>query len=107
MAEAAGKRVLVTGASRGIGLATVRAFLAEGAEVTAASRTMTPELEATGAAFVSADLATPHGPERMVGAALGVLMIERPPGSDARAGAQREDRPVDDRRTRSVSALPG
>ena len=66
----AGKRVLVTGASRGIGLATVRAFLAEGAEVTAASRTMTPELEATGPAFVSADLATPHGPERMVGAAL-------------------------------------
>ncbi|MFE7995296.1 SDR family NAD(P)-dependent oxidoreductase, partial [Streptomyces shenzhenensis] len=49
--QLADKRVLVTGASRGIGLAIVRAFLAEGASVTATARRSTPELEATGATF--------------------------------------------------------
>ncbi|GGJ68424.1 SDR family NAD(P)-dependent oxidoreductase [Streptomyces brasiliensis] len=61
-----GKRVLVTGASKGIGLAIVRAFLAEGASVTAVSRRSTPELEKTGAAFVAADLSEADGPRRMV-----------------------------------------
>ncbi|WP_448333209.1 SDR family NAD(P)-dependent oxidoreductase [Streptomyces sp. DSM 41534] len=66
----AGKRVLVTGASRGIGLAIVRAFQEEGASVTATARSITPELEATGAAFVPADLSTADGPQRMVEAVL-------------------------------------
>jgi NAD(P)-dependent dehydrogenase (short-subunit alcohol dehydrogenase family) len=61
-----GKRVLVTGASKGIGLAVVRAFVAEGAEVVATARRSTPELDATGATFVAADLAEPDGPRRMV-----------------------------------------
>jgi NAD(P)-dependent dehydrogenase (short-subunit alcohol dehydrogenase family) len=61
-----GKRVLVTGASKGIGLATVRAFLAEGAVVTGTARRSTPALEATGAAFVAADLSTPGGPRQMI-----------------------------------------
>lgn len=68
--ELAGKRVIVTGASKGIGLATVRAFLAEGATVTAVSRRSTPELESTAATFVAADLGTPHGPREMVEAVL-------------------------------------
>ena len=61
-----GKRVLVTGASKGIGLAIVEAFQAEGAEVIAVSRNSTAELEATGATFVSADLTEPGAPRRMV-----------------------------------------
>lgn len=64
--ELAGKRVLVTGASRGIGLAVVRAFCAEGASVTATARRTTAALDATGATFVPADLATADGPRRMV-----------------------------------------
>lgn len=62
----AGKRVLVTGASKGIGLATVQAFLAEGASVVAVARRTTPELEATRATFVPADLSLPDGPRQMV-----------------------------------------
>lgn len=68
--QLAGKRVLVTGASKGIGLAIVRAFRAEGASVTAVSRRSTPELEATGATFVAADLSETDGPQRMVEAVL-------------------------------------
>nr|QEO73575.1 short-chain dehydrogenase/reductase SDR [uncultured bacterium] len=64
--QLAGKRVLVTGASKGIGLAIVRAFQAEGASVAATARRSTPELEATGATFVAADLATADGPRQLV-----------------------------------------
>lgn len=70
--QLAGKRVLITGASKGIGLATVKAFLAEGASVTAVSRHNTPELEATGAAFISADLSHPDAPQQMIEAGLEV-----------------------------------
>jgi NAD(P)-dependent dehydrogenase (short-subunit alcohol dehydrogenase family) len=70
--ELAGKRVLVTGASKGIGLAIVRAFLAEGAAVTAASRRSTPALEATDADFVPVDLSQADGPRRLVDAALAI-----------------------------------
>ncbi len=61
-----GKRVLVTGASKGIGLAIVRAFVAEGASVVATARRATPELAATGAVFVAADLSTSDGPVQLV-----------------------------------------
>ncbi|MGW6929960.1 SDR family NAD(P)-dependent oxidoreductase [Lentzea sp. NPDC054927] len=66
-----GKRVLVTGASKGIGLAVVRAFVAEGASVVATARRATPELAATGAVFISADLSTSDGPAQLVDAVLG------------------------------------
>lgn len=65
-----GKHVLVTGASKGIGLAVVRAFRAEGASVAATARRSTPELEATGATFFSADLSTADGPRQLVEAVL-------------------------------------
>ncbi|GAA3889229.1 SDR family NAD(P)-dependent oxidoreductase [Streptomyces sp. NPDC003328] len=65
-----GKRVLVTGASKGIGLAIVRAFQEEGARVIATARSVTPELTATGATFVPADLSTADGPQRMIEAVL-------------------------------------
>ncbi|WP_033338352.1 SDR family NAD(P)-dependent oxidoreductase [Catenuloplanes japonicus] len=61
-----GKRVLVTGASKGLGLAIVTAFLGEGAEVVAVARRSTPDLDATAATFVAADLAAHDGPRRMV-----------------------------------------
>jgi NAD(P)-dependent dehydrogenase (short-subunit alcohol dehydrogenase family) len=65
-----GRRALVTGASRGIGLAVVRGLVAEGAEVVAAARTRGDDLAAlAGVAFVAADLASPDGPAELVAAA--------------------------------------
>ncbi|MCK7623357.1 oxidoreductase [Streptomyces sp. RS10V-4] len=56
-----GKTAVVTGASRGIGLATVRALIEEGVRVVGAARTLTPELTEAGACAVRADLGTPEG----------------------------------------------
>ena len=65
-----GKRVVVTGASRGIGLAIVRGFVAEGAIVVAGARRVTPELEKLdGVTAVAVDLAGPAGPAQLVAAA--------------------------------------
>ncbi|GAA2264407.1 SDR family oxidoreductase [Nonomuraea roseoviolacea subsp. roseoviolacea] len=59
------KTVVVTGASKGIGLAVVRAFAAEGARVFAAARTVGAEpgggLGAPDVVAVQADLTTPEG----------------------------------------------
>jgi len=69
--ELTGKIAVVTGASRGIGLATARALAAEGALVVAGARTVTPELAAIdGVLPVALDLATADGPARLVDAAV-------------------------------------
>ncbi|HVW41363.1 MAG TPA: SDR family NAD(P)-dependent oxidoreductase [Amycolatopsis sp.] len=68
-----GKTALVTGGSRGIGLSTVRALVAEGARVVTCARTPSPELRAVDATFVAADLATPGGVRAAVDTALGTL----------------------------------
>ncbi|MGI5240652.1 SDR family NAD(P)-dependent oxidoreductase [Dactylosporangium sp. CA-139066] len=61
-----GKTALVTGGSKGIGLAVVRALLAEGVRVVTGSRTVTPELARTAAVPVTVDLATAAGAAELV-----------------------------------------
>lgn len=70
--QLAGKIGLVTGASKGIGLEAVRVLQQEGVTVVTASRTVTPELAATGAVTLTGDLSDPDVPARIVADALGV-----------------------------------
>lgn len=71
--EISGRTALVTGASKGIGLAITRALAAEGASVVAGALRGSPELdELSGSADVrpvSVDLTTPEGPGELVAAA--------------------------------------
>jgi NAD(P)-dependent dehydrogenase (short-subunit alcohol dehydrogenase family) len=64
-----GKIAVVTGGSKGIGLATARTLLAEGARVVVASRTTTRELAALvgpDLVHVPADLTDPQAPARAI-----------------------------------------
>lgn len=67
------KVVVVTGASKGIGLAISQAFVVAGAYVIAGARHNTPELQALegagSATFIAADLSTPEGPRGLIAAA--------------------------------------
>jgi NAD(P)-dependent dehydrogenase (short-subunit alcohol dehydrogenase family) len=67
-----GRVAVVTGGSKGIGLAVVRALLEEGARVVAASRTSTPELEALDGDLlhVPADLMDPDAPADVIARAV-------------------------------------
>ena len=70
----AGKIAVVTGASKGIGLAVVQALAAEGVQVMAGARAMSAELSQLVASarvhFVSVDLGTPDDPARLVAEAV-------------------------------------
>ncbi|HEV8550955.1 MAG TPA: oxidoreductase [Polyangiaceae bacterium] len=68
--ELSGKVVVVTGASKGIGLAIVRAFVAEGARVVAGARTVDTLAAIEGVTPVSVDLASREGPASLVQRAL-------------------------------------
>ncbi|MGH3240844.1 MAG: oxidoreductase [Spirillospora sp.] len=71
--DLASRTALVTGAGRGIGLATVRTLIAEGVQVAGAARTITSELKETGALAISADLSTADGVRAFVDTALAEL----------------------------------
>jgi len=68
-----GKTALVTGASRGIGLAVSQALAQEGVRVVGAARTITAELEKVAVAAVPVDLSTADGATALVDAALAEL----------------------------------
>ena len=61
-----GKTAVVTGASRGIGLAIAETLAAEGVRVVGAARTITPALEKVAAATVAVDLSTRSGAQAVV-----------------------------------------
>ncbi|MEV5748950.1 oxidoreductase [Actinoallomurus sp. NPDC052308] len=82
------KTAVVTGASRGIGLATVRALIDEGVRVVGAARTITPELKETGAVPISVDLSTAAGATTLIDGALAELggidlLVNNAGGGDA------------------------
>jgi NAD(P)-dependent dehydrogenase (short-subunit alcohol dehydrogenase family) len=68
-----GRTAVVTGASRGIGLAVVRTLIDEGVRVAGAARTITDELTGTGAVPIAVDLSGAGGGERLIGEAHAAL----------------------------------
>ncbi|HUZ36133.1 MAG TPA: SDR family oxidoreductase [Streptosporangiaceae bacterium] len=75
----AGRAVVVTGGTRGIGAGIARAFLAAGAQVLVCGRTAPsaaaplPEAEGRTAAFTAADVRDPAQAQRLVGEAAGLF----------------------------------
>jgi NAD(P)-dependent dehydrogenase (short-subunit alcohol dehydrogenase family) len=70
--ELSGRTAVVTGASRGIGLAVVRTLLGEGARVVATSRRRTPDLDELEGELlhVPADLMDPDAPAEVIARAV-------------------------------------
>jgi putative oxidoreductase len=66
MASLDGRTAIVTGASRGIGLAIARALADEGAAVVAAARRLTPEMEQAASRSHVLDLASATAPHELV-----------------------------------------
>lgn len=70
--ELSGRRVLVTGGSRGIGAAIAQRLLDAGAKVVVTARSRNAETPA-GATFVAGDVSTPEGVKEIARAALAAL----------------------------------
>jgi NAD(P)-dependent dehydrogenase (short-subunit alcohol dehydrogenase family) len=74
-----GKRAVVTGASKGIGLAVAQGLAGEGVRVVAGARGFTDSLrqlaEGAPAHPVSVDLSTAEGPQRLVNEAVSALAV--------------------------------
>lgn len=68
-----GRTAVVTGASRGVGLAITRQLVEEGVRVVGAARTITAGLKESGAHPVSVDLSTPEGAQELGSRALAEL----------------------------------
>ncbi len=68
--ELDGKVAVVTGASKGIGLAAVRSLAAEGVQVVAGARTVESLAGVERVDAIAVDLAEPGGPERLIGEAV-------------------------------------
>ncbi|MFB7634682.1 SDR family NAD(P)-dependent oxidoreductase [Streptomyces sp. NPDC056149] len=71
--QLSGRVAVVTGASKGIGLAITRSLLQEGAKVVAVSRKSSPELDQLASAnllHVPADLMAPEAPEAVIARAV-------------------------------------
>jgi NAD(P)-dependent dehydrogenase (short-subunit alcohol dehydrogenase family) len=68
--ELADKVAVVTGASRGIGLAVARELAGEGALVVAGARSVAPLQGIENVTPFAVDLSDPDGPARLVGAAI-------------------------------------
>lgn len=67
--QLSGRFAVVTGASKGIGLATAVRLAEEGVRVLGVARTATAELKEVADQVVTADLATPHGAQAVADAA--------------------------------------
>lgn len=61
-----GTTAVVTGGSKGIGLATVRELIGEGAKVVTGSRSITAGLAESGAVAVAVDLTSPEGADELI-----------------------------------------
>jgi NAD(P)-dependent dehydrogenase (short-subunit alcohol dehydrogenase family) len=88
--EFAGRRVLVTGGTQGMGEAIVRRLAAGGATVATTARSALPEGQVV-ELFVEADIATQEGAEKVVGEVLNHLggvdiLVNNVGGSSAPSG---------------------